>query len=115
MKLSKILTVFIGLFAFALGSVSANAGPPDHANGKPPEKFYWVDVFGGPTDFTIDEFLEGIETHEHRMAGKSKSGEISMDRIMVKRHLEFREEMETQRDMFHNLKKEFFKFLTKYM
>ena len=63
----------------------------------------------------IDEFLEGIEAHEHRIAGKSKSGEISMDRIMVKRHIEFREEMETQRDMFHKLKKEFFNFLTKYM
>ncbi len=63
----------------------------------------------------IDEFLEGIETHEHSIAGKSKSGEISMDRIMMKKHLEFREEMETQRQMFQNLKKEFFNFLTKYM
>jgi hypothetical protein len=63
----------------------------------------------------IDEFLEGIETHEHSIAGKSKSGEISMDRVMMKKHLEFREEMETQRLMFHNLKKEFFNFLTKYM
>lgn len=63
----------------------------------------------------IDEFLEGIETHEHSIAGKSKSGEISMDRIMMKKHLEFREEMETQREMFHNLKKKFFNFLTKYM
>lgn len=58
MKSSKILTVFIGLFVFALGSMSASAGPPEHSNGKAPEKFYWVDVFGGPTDFTIDEFLE---------------------------------------------------------
>jgi hypothetical protein len=63
----------------------------------------------------IDEFLEGIEVHEHRMAGKSQAGEISMDRALVKKHLNFREEMETQREMFHNLKKEFFTFLTKYM
>ena len=63
----------------------------------------------------IDEFLEGIETHEHSIAGKSKSGEISMDRVMMKKHLEFREEMETQRLLFFNLKKEFFNFLTKYI
>ena len=57
MKLSKTLATFIGLIVFALGSVSAVAGPPDHANGKPPEKFYWIDVFGGPTTFT-DGFIE---------------------------------------------------------
>jgi hypothetical protein len=63
----------------------------------------------------INEFLEGIETHEHRMAGKSKMGEDSMDTVLVKNHLEFREEMEVQRDMFHKLKKEFFTFLIRYM
>ena len=63
----------------------------------------------------IDEFLEGIESHEHRIAGQSMAGDDSMDRAMVHRHLEFRDEMETQREMFHNLKKEFFKFLTKYL
>ncbi len=63
----------------------------------------------------IDEFLEGIEKHEHRMAGKSLAGEISMDMAMVKNHMEFREEMEVQRQMFHSLKKEFFAFLTRYM
>ena len=60
----------------------------------------------------IDEFLEGIEKHEHLMAGKSKEGEISMDTIMVKNHMEFRKEMQVQRDMFCDLKKEFFAFLT---
>ncbi len=54
MKSSKILAACIGLFVFVLGSVCATAGPPDHSNGKPPEKFYWVDVFGGPTTYTFD-------------------------------------------------------------
>lgn len=63
----------------------------------------------------INEFLEGIESHEHRIAGQSMAGDDSMDRAMVQRHLEFRDEMETQREMFQNLKKEFFKFLTKYL
>jgi hypothetical protein len=60
----------------------------------------------------INEFLEGIEQHEARIAGISMAGEDSMDPVMVKKHLEFREEMETQRDMFRELKKEFFNFLT---
>lgn len=63
----------------------------------------------------INEFLEGIESHEHQIAGKSLKGENSMDTVLVKAHLEFREEMEVQRDMFHNLKKEFFTFLMQYM
>ncbi|MDM9631560.1 hypothetical protein [Robiginitalea aurantiaca] len=63
----------------------------------------------------INEFLEGIEAHEHQIAGKSKKGENSMDTILFKNHLEFREEMEMQRELFQNLKKEFFAFLTRYM
>lgn len=63
----------------------------------------------------INGFLEGIESHEHRIAGQSMAGDDSMDRSMVQRHLELREEMGTQREIFHNLKKEFFKFLTKYL
>lgn len=63
----------------------------------------------------IDEFLEGIENHEHQIAGTSMSGEDSMDRVLFRKHLEFRDEMETEREMFHTLKKEFFAFLTKYM
>ena len=63
----------------------------------------------------IDEFLERIEKHEHLMAGKSKEGEISMDLIMVKNHKEFRTEMQLQRNLFSDLKKEFFTFLTHYM
>lgn len=63
----------------------------------------------------VNEFLEGIEFHEHQMADKSRKGEISMDTVLVKNHLEFREEMDIQRDLFQNLKKEFFAFLTRYL
>lgn len=63
----------------------------------------------------IDEFLEGIEAHEHRIAGQSMAGDDSMDRALVEKHLEFRDEMETEREMFHGLKKKFFNFLTEYM
>lgn len=63
----------------------------------------------------IDEFLEGIEIHESRIAGQSKAEENSMDLVLVDKHMEFRNEMQTQREIFHGLKKEFFNFLTKYM
>lgn len=63
----------------------------------------------------IDEFLEGIEKHEHLMAGKSIKGEISMDTVMVRNHMEFRKEMQVQRELFSDLKKDFFAFLTHYM
>jgi hypothetical protein len=66
-------------------------------------------------DGRISEFLAGIASHEHQMAGKSIKGEISMDTSLVKDHLEFREEMDIQRDLFHSLKKKFFAFLTRYM
>ena len=38
-----------------------------------------------------------------------------MDLVLVDKHMEFRNEMQTQREIFHGLKKEFFNFLTKYM
>jgi hypothetical protein len=38
-----------------------------------------------------------------------------MDVAMVKTHLEYREKMETQRQIYADLKKEFFRFLSKYM
>lgn len=63
----------------------------------------------------IEEFLESIEKHEHLMAGKSMEGEISMDTVMVKNHMEYRNKMQLQRDIFRDLKKEFFAFLTRYL
>lgn len=47
-QIQKIIVLVIGLL-FVLASGTSSAAPPAHANGNPPEKFYWVDVFGGPT------------------------------------------------------------------
>ncbi len=38
-----------------------------------------------------------------------------MNVVLVKKHLDFRERMETQRQIYVDLKKKFFRFLTKYM
>jgi chromosome segregation ATPase len=63
----------------------------------------------------IDKLQETIEKHETRIAGQSKTGQESMDMVLTKKHIEFRNQMETQRQIYADLKKEFFNFLTKYM
>ncbi len=63
----------------------------------------------------IDDFQETIEEHEMSIAGHSKTGNESMDVSLVKTHMDFREKMETQRQIYGDLKKAFFRFLTKYM
>jgi len=63
----------------------------------------------------IEDLQEAIEEHETRIAGQSKMGEDALDTTMVKKHLEFRNKMETQRQIYADLKKEFFRFLTRYM
>jgi len=48
--IKKLAVAALSLSMFIIAGLSL-AAPPDHANGKPPEKFYWVDVFGGPTTY----------------------------------------------------------------
>lgn len=63
----------------------------------------------------IEDLQEIIEKHEMRMAGHSSKGEDVLDTDLVKKHLEFRKQMETQRQIYADLKKEFFRFLSEYM
>lgn len=66
-------------------------------------------------DGIIDKLQEAIEKHEKRMAGLNLQGKDALDTAMVKNHIEFRNKMETQRQIYADLKKEFFRFLSKYM
>jgi hypothetical protein len=63
----------------------------------------------------IEDLLEEIETHEIRMAGQDLVSHDTMDTIMVKKHMEFRKKMEIQEKIYADLKKGFFRFLTKYL
>jgi hypothetical protein len=63
----------------------------------------------------IMEMKERIEAHELNMARHYEANENVMDRFEFKNHLAFREDIETEREMYHELKKEFYKFLTKLM
>lgn len=63
----------------------------------------------------IDDLLEAIEKHETQIAGQSQMVIEALDSVMVKKHMEFRSRMEAQRQIYADLKREFFRFLSKYM
>ncbi|MFD2914597.1 hypothetical protein [Psychroserpens luteus] len=63
----------------------------------------------------IEDLQESIEEHEERIAGQSITGEDAIDVQLAKQHVEFRNKIETQREIYAELKKQFFRFLEKYM
>jgi hypothetical protein len=63
----------------------------------------------------IEDLQEIIEEHETRISRQSKTGEDALDTQLAKKHIEFRNHIETQRHIYAELKKEFFRFLEKYM
>ncbi len=63
----------------------------------------------------IDDLKEEIHAHELNIAEHLKANENVLDRVHYKHHLNFRDKMENQRDIYTDLKKQFFKFLSKYM
>lgn len=63
----------------------------------------------------INEYKEDIHAHELNISRHFEANKNVIDRIHFKQHAKFREQMETQRDIYNDLKKRFFKFLSKYM
>lgn len=63
----------------------------------------------------IDTMLHDIHVHESNIASHSAKKEESQDHDLVKKHMAMRGKMETQRQIYTDLKKEFFAFLTKNM
>lgn len=64
---------------------------------------------------TIDKLQDSIQNHEMVIAKIYEKGEDSLDRILVQKHFNFRLDMDIQRKIYEDLKKEFFNFLSKYM
>lgn len=58
---------------------------------------------------------DDINMHESNMADHYNKGEDVLEKTMVDKHLKLRERIETERKMYHDLKKDLFRFLTKYM
>lgn len=63
----------------------------------------------------INELDNEINSHEINIASHSKKGVDILNTNLVKNHIECRNKMMTQTTIYDNLKREFFKFLTKYM
>ncbi len=63
----------------------------------------------------ILKLKEEIEAHEHSIAENIDELHEAVDRIGYRYHMDMREKMETERVMFHDLKRRFFSFLSKYM
>ena len=68
-------------------------------------------VMGG----VIEDLREALEKHGTRITDQPMMGEDAHDKAMVKRHLELRNKIEAQRQIYADLKKEFFRFLSAYM
>ena len=63
----------------------------------------------------MDSVKNQIAMHETNMADHYRQNVDVLNKDLVSKHLMIRDKMETQRKMYQDLKKEFFKFMTKYM
>lgn len=62
----------------------------------------------------IEDLKEAIEEHEIRIAGQSLTNLEVLDTEKTRKHFKYREKMEIQRQIYIDLKKDFFNFLTTY-
>lgn len=63
----------------------------------------------------INELDNHINLHETNIAEHTKKGEDVLNQQLVKNHMECRNQMDVQRNLYSDLKKEFFRFLSEYM
>lgn len=63
----------------------------------------------------IDTLQHDINAHEAEMNKLGMTDETFMNTAHTKSHFAFREKMETQREIYAKLKKDFYRFLSKYM
>ncbi len=63
----------------------------------------------------IEAFKQRIHAHELNMSKHYEAGENSMDRVLFSYHKDFREQIQTEREMYNELKKDFYEFMTKFL
>lgn len=63
----------------------------------------------------FDALKDQIAMHEKNMASHYEKNEDVLNKTFVSQHLSFRDVIETERNLYGKLKKDFFQFLTKYM
>jgi uncharacterized protein (DUF342 family) len=64
---------------------------------------------------TIAELEDHINLHETNISAHLKKKEDVLNQQLVKNHIEFRNQMDSQRNLYIELKRNFFQFLSKYM
>jgi hypothetical protein len=63
----------------------------------------------------FDALKDQIAMHEKNMAAHYEKNEDVLNKMFVSQHIALREVLETERNLYYNLKKDFFRFMTKYM
>lgn len=63
----------------------------------------------------INSIQDQIEMHETNMAGHYQKKEDVLNKSLVQNHLLCRDKMETQRTLYNELKRDFFRLLTRYL
>lgn len=63
----------------------------------------------------IHDLQDDIDTHEKNLAGFAQDNPVGIDQLYFSNHAPFRQKMEKQRTIYHDLKKGFFLFLEKWM
>ena len=63
----------------------------------------------------IEDLMEAIEKHEISAVDQTKPGTEVLHNSLAKEHIELRNGIDSQRYKYAELKKEFFRFLSKYM
>jgi hypothetical protein len=63
----------------------------------------------------IHKLQRDIKTHEHNLASFAHDNPVAVDHRAFSDHRPLREAMDAQRIIYHDLKKEFFLFLEKWM
>lgn len=63
----------------------------------------------------IEDLLELIKQQETHISAQREAGTLMQDTKLSKKHIEIRNQMEMQREISAELKKDFFRFLEKYL
>ena len=63
----------------------------------------------------IDALKDQIAMHELNMSNHYEKDEDVLNKTFVNQHIQFREILQRERNLYQTLKKEFFHFLTKYL
>lgn len=63
----------------------------------------------------IDELKHKINVHEDKLQKFVNDHPVAIDHVRFDDHASFRDEMDTNRKLYQDLKSEFFRFMTKWM